>query len=197
MKITFLDRDGVINRYPGDKKWVTKVKDFHLLPGVLAALKKLTGHGFKIFVVSNQAGVSKGVYSQQKLDAITALMLKRVEKAGAKLSGVFYCLHRKEENCSCRKPATGLIEKAIGKRKIKASDCAYFIGDTITDMQTGKNAGLKTILVFSGKERKKNQSLWQVQPDFVAKDLLAATKIVLNENPSHIRHGRNRPQKVR
>jgi D-glycero-D-manno-heptose 1,7-bisphosphate phosphatase len=197
MKIIFLDRDGVINRYPGDKKYVTRIKDFHLLPGVLAALKKLTEQRFKISVISNQAGVSKGVYSRDKLDAITNVMLKKIEKAGAKLDGVFYCIHRKEENCACRKPGTGLIKKAMGGRKVKVSDSAYFIGDTIIDMQAGKRAGLKTILVFSGKEKQRNQSLWEVRPDFVAKDLLAATKIILNENPGHIRHCRKRPQKVR
>jgi len=192
MKIIFLDRDGVINRYPGDKNYVTRVKDFVFLPGVLPALKKLTENNFRIYVVSNQAGVSKGIYSRKKLDAITGLMLKKVSASGARISKVLYCIHRQEDKCLCRKPKTGMIKKAIKGLKIKSLAASYFIGDSIKDVLTGKNAGLKTILVLSGKEKKENKKHWKTQPDFVAKDLLAATKIVLNEDSSNLCLGRRR-----
>ena len=75
MKVVFLDRDGVINEFPGNGLYVTKVKDFHFIPGSMEALKVLTDAGYDIFVISNQAGVGKGVYSRRKLDLITARLL--------------------------------------------------------------------------------------------------------------------------
>ncbi|MDP3143187.1 MAG: HAD family hydrolase [Candidatus Omnitrophota bacterium] len=192
MKIIFLDRDGVINRYPGHKNYVTKIKDFSFIPGALKAIKNLSDNNFRIFVISNQAGVSKGIYSQKKLDAITDLMLQKVFASGAKIKGVFYCVHRPEDNCSCRKSKIGMIKKALVGLKLKSLASTYFIGDSILDVLTGKNAGMKTILVLSGKEKKKNQKLWQVKPDFVVRDLLAATKIVINEDPHSLCLGRRR-----
>jgi D-glycero-D-manno-heptose 1,7-bisphosphate phosphatase len=192
MKVIFLDRDGVINRYPGHRNYLTRLKDFAFVPGALAALKELTQAGFKIFVISNQAGVSKGIYSKEKLKAITALMLKRVSASGARIVRVFYCIHREEEGCPCRKPKIGLVRKALKGLRLDSRASTYFVGDSILDVQTGKNAGFKTILVLSGKENTGSRRLWQVKPDFVAKDLLAATKIVLDENSSHPRFGRSR-----
>lgn len=197
MKIIFLDRDGVINRYPGDKSYVTRVEEFSFLPGALSALKKLTQKGYRIFVISNQAGVSKKIYSQKNLNAITGLMLKKVSRFGGKIDGIFYCIHKKEDNCSCRKPKIGLIKKALKEIGLKSPASIYFIGDSILDVETGKNAGFKTILVLSGKEKKTNQNSWEMQPDFVAKDLLAATRIVLYEDSSKLCLSRSRPQKVR
>ena len=85
MKVIFLDRDGVINKYPGDKRYVTSLRGFKILKGSLAALKKLTEADYKIFVISNQAGVAKKLYSKKTLDQMTQYMLKEVEKAGGKI----------------------------------------------------------------------------------------------------------------
>jgi len=178
MKVIFLDRDGVINRYPGDADYVKSWNGFHFLPKVKPALKKLSANGFKIFIISNQAGVSKGMYSQEALDLITQNMLKQLCAYNINIAGVYYCTHRPEDNCSCRKPKTGLIEKAIAELKSEGLKIdlsnSYFIGDTIRDIETGKAAGLKTILVFSGKEKLKNRNNWQILPDFVARDLSTA-----------------------
>jgi D-glycero-D-manno-heptose 1,7-bisphosphate phosphatase len=114
LKAVFLDRDGVINEFPGNGLYVTRVKDFHFLPGVLDALRILTENGYHIFIVSNQAGVGKGVYTQKKLDLITAKMMKEIEKNGGKITKAFFCTHHPSEGCDCRKPATGSIEKGIG-----------------------------------------------------------------------------------
>lgn len=183
VKAIFLDRDGVINRYPGDADYVKSWSEFHFLPKVKSSLKKLIGHGFKIFVISNQAGVSKGIYSQESLDTITGNMLNELKESDIGIEGVYYCIHREEDNCSCRKPETGLPELAIEKLKRKGYDVlfsdSYFIGDTTRDIETGKKAGLKTILVFSGKEKPGNKSSWKVLPDFTAANLSEAVNIIL------------------
>ena len=183
MKVVFLDRDGVINRYPGDSDYVKSWSEFHFLPKVKPALKKLNEKGFKIFIISNQAGVSKGIYSKENLDLITKDMLKELKDRHIDIAGVYYCIHRTEDNCPCRKPKTGLIDMAISKlqdagEKIDYEE-SYFIGDTIRDVETGKAAGLKTILVFSGKEMPDNKNNWKTIPDFTAQDLSKAVEEVI------------------
>lgn len=186
VKAVFLDRDGVINEYPGDLKYVTRPEDFHLLDGVGAAIKKIADSGFEVFVISNQAGVSKGIYSKTDLDLITSHMLDELGKSGARINDVFYCMHTSEENCQCRKPKTGLVHMAVDEARIRGKiidiNQSYFVGDTIRDIETGKKAGLKTVLVFSGKEKPQNRDSWRLQPDFTARNLSeAANKIILKK----------------
>lgn len=185
MKVIFLDRDGVINEYPGDFSYITNWKEFKFLPGIKEALKKLNNAGYRIFIISNQAGVSKGIFTQNALDEITEHMLKEMKEAGVSISGVYYCMHREEDNCSCRKPKTGLIDIALKNLQIKRPTVTettnnFFIGDTMRDIQTGKTAGCKTILVFSGKEKPQNKDNWTFQPDFTATDLSEAVDLILN-----------------
>jgi len=138
--------------------------------------------GYKLFIVSNQAGVSKSLYSLKTLEEMNAAMLK---KLGDKVvfSGIYYCTHLKEADCPCRKPKTGLIERAFNNLKKQGLSVSlnktYFIGDSVVDVQTGKNAKLKTILVFSGREKPRNKKDWQVDPDYTAKNLFEAVDIVL------------------
>ncbi|MFZ2937279.1 MAG: HAD-IIIA family hydrolase [Candidatus Omnitrophota bacterium] len=182
-KAVFLDRDGVINKYPGDFQYVTSWDDFHFLPNIESALKRLQLAGFRIFIISNQAGVSKGVYSQDSLNLITQNMVEALKKHDIEISGIYYCLHREADACSCRKPKAGLVHKALAeaKEKDRAIDIkkSFFVGDTIRDIETGKAVGLKTILVFSGKEKLENKNNWLVNPDFTAADLSSAVDIIL------------------
>ncbi|MBU4346770.1 MAG: HAD family hydrolase [Candidatus Omnitrophica bacterium] len=185
MKVVFLDRDGVINEYPGDFEYVKSWAEFHFLPDIKPALKRLNDNGYKIFIISNQAGVSKGIYSQRDLDLITENMLKELGSSNIDIAGVYYCTHLPEDNCACRKPQTGLIEKAMEALKGQGLDIekpnSYFIGDSIRDIETGKNRGLKTILVFSGKENLENKDNWKVFPDFTAQGLSAAVDLILKD----------------
>ncbi|MFZ2603037.1 MAG: HAD-IIIA family hydrolase, partial [Candidatus Omnitrophota bacterium] len=148
-----------------------------------SALKRLQLSGFRIFIISNQAGVSKGVYSQDSLNLITQNMVEALKKHDIEISGIYYCLHREADACSCRKPKAGLVHKALAeaKEKDRAIDIkkSFFVGDTIRDIETGKAVGLKTILVFSGKEKLENKNNWLVNPDFTAADLSIAVDIIL------------------
>lgn len=178
MRTIFLDRDGVINKYPGDKLYVTSLRKFKFLPHAKKAIALLTKKGFKIFVASNQAGVGKGTYSRKTLDAITAKMLIDIQRAGGRIDKVYYCPHRKEADCLCRKPKPGLLKQAAGKFKFDLKN-TYFIGDTMRDIFTARAAGCKSILVLSGKAKPANQKNWEVKPDLVFKDLLAAAKFLI------------------
>jgi D-glycero-D-manno-heptose 1,7-bisphosphate phosphatase len=181
MKAIFLDRDGVINKYPGDKKYVTSWKKFKFLPRARLAIAKLHQHNFKLFVISNQAGVGKGIYSKKTLNAITKKMLIQIRKLGGNLDGIYYCTHRKEEDCSCRKPKTGLLNAIKEKYPLNFKN-AYFIGDTIPDINTARAVGCKSILVLCGKEKLKNRKNWEEQPDFIFNNLYEATNFILKEN---------------
>ena len=194
MKVVFLDRDGVINKFPGNGSYVTKVKDFHFIPGALEAIRFLTESQYKLFVISNQAGVGKGVYSLDKLKRIDARMIKIVEKSGGKIRKSFYCTHRSDAGCDCRKPGIGLLKKALKilNKTIVHAQKAFFVGDTEGDIKTGHNAGCKTIFVLSGHEDRRYMRKWTVKPDFIIKDLKAAVPIIQNENSDHTRNSRGR-----
>lgn len=185
MKAIFLDRDGVINKYPGDFKYVTCWEEFYFLPDIKPALKKLNDHGFTLFIISNQAGVSKGIYSKETLDLITKNMLKELSDNKIDIAGVYYCTHLPQDNCLCRKPNTGLVQKAIARLKAEGQNvdvsASYFIGDSVKDVETGKAAGLRTILIFSGREKPENKNNWQVLPDLTARDLSEAADLILKK----------------
>ncbi len=178
-KIIFLDRDGVINKDPRGK-YVTSIGEFEFISGTIEAICRLSAGGYKIFVISNQQGVGKGLYTQKTLDSITDWMLKKIKEKGGKIAGVYYCTHLEEENCPCRKPKIGLIKKAIGDSK-KDLRRTFFIGDTKRDIKTGQGAGCKTILLLSGRARNCDIENWQVRPDYIFKNLKKAVDFILTQ----------------
>lgn len=178
MNLVLLDRDGVINKDPAEKLYVTRWADFHFLPGAIPAIKKLNKAGFKIAVVSNQAGVSKGLFTKKDLNSLTKKMLSELKSRGAEIKKVYYCLHRDEDNCFCRKPKTGLLKKAFSHFKAIPRR-TFFIGDTIRDVEAGRKIGCKTILVLSGNTKIKEVKNWPVKPDYTAKNLKEAADLIL------------------
>ena len=178
MRFIFLDRDGVINKDPGgwtEYNYVTRWEDFHFLPDALEALKMLRDNKIKPILISNQAGVRKGYFSEKELDAVNSMMLKAIEDAGGSIEKTYYCIHRDEDNCSCRKPKSGLLEKAAERYGIDLKNI-YFIGDSKADVAAGKMIGCKTILVLSGKSSRAEIEDWGDKPDYIFKDLLGAVK---------------------
>jgi D-glycero-D-manno-heptose 1,7-bisphosphate phosphatase len=193
MKVVFLDRDGVINKFPGNGLYVTRVRDFHFIPRSLDALKRLTDSGYNIFVVSNQAGVGKGVYSGEKLNQITEHMLKHVAAKGARINEVLYCTCKSSDACNCRKPRIGNIIKALESidKTIDDARHAYFIGDTEGDIKAGKNAGCKTIFALSGREDRQYMKRWDVRPDYIVEDLYEAVDLIIQEDSDSARDRRS------
>ncbi len=197
MKVVFLDRDGVINEFPGNGKYVTKVKDFHFVPGALDGIRILTQEGYTIFIISNQAGVGKGVYTKAKLQHITRNMLRDIRKYGGKIKKAFYCLHRSDQGCKCRKPEIGSIKKGLElmNKSIRSAQKAFFVGDTESDIRAGHNAGCTTIFVLSGREDRRYMRKWEVKPDHIAQDLLDAVDIINHRNLIRSRLRRRRELK--
>ena len=180
-KIVFIDRDGVINKDPGgwtEHNYVTRWKDFHFISGSKEAISKLSAKRYDIIIISNQAGVSKGFYSNCRLDSITTRMLYEIRKAGGRIRKSYYCIHQDSDRCGCRKPKIGLVKRAEKEMDIKARG-SYFIGDDKVDIEAGKKARLVTILVLSGKTRLEDISKWRIKPNFIVKDLLEAVNLIL------------------
>ena len=178
MKLIFLDRDGVINEDPQKDLYVMKPEQLHFISGAIEAVKKLFDNGYNIHIISNQAGVSRGLFTAAALDKVTDSMVREIERAGGRLASVNYCPHKDEDGCDCRKPKTGLFRKAIGNKKIDFSK-AYFIGDGKVDIEAGKAIGCKTILVLSGKSSRADVAGWSAKPDFIKNGLTEAVDFVL------------------
>lgn len=179
-RVVFLDRDGVINRFPGKGVYVTKKKQFEFLPKSLEAIRVLSEAGFQIYVVSNQGCVSRKMITEKKLMSITESMLKAVEKAGGKINEVFYCVHQTSDACDCKKPKTTLFEKALAGKKINRS-FVYLVGDSEEDMRAGKNLGCRTVLVLSGRLTEGEALGLSAKPDVVKRDLWEAAHWIIQK----------------
>ena len=175
----FIDRDGVINHCP-DNRYITDWSEFRFLPGSVRALKQLKQAGKLILIISNQACVGRGLITHRKLQQITRNMLGAARAKGAKIDAVYYCIHRSEEGCSCRKPKPGMLHRA-GRRFPIDWDRSFFIGDHETDIQAGQAAGLQTILVLSGRQTHSGARRMPVKPDWIVDDLRAAAKKILSD----------------
>ncbi len=178
MSFIFLDRDGVINRFPGKGVYVTRLSNFVFLPGSKKAIQLLADAGHTLAVISNQGCVSRGTLTREGLKTITARMLAGIKKSGGKLRGVYYCMHQASDKCGCKKPKLGLIKKAV-KRRPGALINSIFIGDSREDMQAAKKAGCLSILVLSGRSKKKDIADFEFKPDEVKKNLLEAARWIL------------------
>jgi D-glycero-D-manno-heptose 1,7-bisphosphate phosphatase len=182
-KIVFIDRDGVINVDPiGD--YVKRWEDFRFIPGALDALKRFNSAGFNIVIVSNQAGVGDGVYSERDLNSITKNMVSELKKHGIEINGIYYCLHGKEAGCDCRKPKTGLFRQAARDVEFNPSE-TYFIGDKASDVEAGKNFGLRTLFVLTGHgDLDRSRLTKNNQPEKILPSLKEAADYILNSAPS-------------
>ena len=177
-----MDRDGVINR-PPIHRYITTWKEFRFIPGVLKALRTLASHGWTVVVVSNQSGVGRGHLKRSQLGRITRRMKQAVRQSGGKIQSVYYCIHRSEAGCACRKPKIGMLKKAAKKSSLDLTR-SFVIGDQETDILMGRSAGCQTILVLSGKHRRIDVKGWSVRPGRIAKDLGEATRWILDRNPA-------------
>jgi len=152
-KAVFLDRDGVINNDYGNY-YISDSKDFKLNPGVIELLAWLKQEGFLLIIISNQGGISKGLYSLDDVERIHLKMNKILMPHGLKFDEIYFCPHHPEnEKCICRKPDTLMFEKAVSRFAIDVKK-SFFIGDRETDVEAGNKAGLKTIKVEANQDMK-------------------------------------------
>jgi len=180
-KAVFLDRDGVINREVDNLR---SLKQLRLLPGAAEAIKKINKLGFLAIVITNQPVIARGWLTEKELNEIHAVLIRRLNKRGAKLDAIYYCPHHPNANlpkyrlrCQCRKPNMGLVRQAIKHFYINPKK-SFMVGDTIPDIVMGKRAKLKTILLKTAGF--KNHRGYKARPDFISKNLLSAVNVIKN-----------------
>ncbi len=147
----FLDRDGVINVRPvGD--YVRSCEAFIATEGLTEAMRLLAGLFSRIIVVTNQAGIGKGLMTETDLASIHNKMYKIISSEGGRIDGIYHCPHTKEANCGCRKPATGMAWLALKDFPDIDFENAWIAGDSVSDMQFGQSLGMRTVLIHGKKE---------------------------------------------
>ncbi|MCX6702328.1 MAG: HAD-IIIA family hydrolase [Candidatus Wolfebacteria bacterium] len=144
-KVVFLDRDGVINKKMPEGDYVKNWDEFQFLPGVFEGLKILKSTGYRIFIITNQRGIAKGVMKESGLLEIHDRMKKELEKQNIFIDGIYYCPHGKDGGCDCRKPKPGMFLKAAEGFGLDLSK-AIFVGDSESDKIAGKAANIRTII---------------------------------------------------
>ena len=148
MALLILDRDGVINE--DSDAYIRSLEEWIPIPGSIEAIAALSRAGFRIAIATNQSGLSRGYFTLDTLQEIHAKLYQLVEEKGGSIAGIFYCPHLPDEGCNCRKPATGLIE-AIEAELEESAVGAYFIGDSLKDLQAARSHGCRPVLVKTGK----------------------------------------------
>ncbi len=147
MRLVVLDRDGVINHE--SEAYIKSPDEWIPIPGSLEAIARLNQGGFNVVVATNQAGVGRGLFDLAALTEIHAKMTASLAKVGGHLDGIFFCPHRPEENCGCRKPAPGLFQQIAERFHISLSG-APVIGDSLRDIEAAETVGARPILVRTG-----------------------------------------------
>ena len=168
-KAIFLDRDGVINK---EVSYLSNPNDFEFIEGSIKALKILKQKGFLIIIITNQAGIARGFFTEETLEAIHSKMIRILKQNNIELDDIYYCPHHPEFTgpCDCRKPNTGMLLKAQLEYNIDLTN-SYIVGDTLNDIQTGKAARCKTVLVLTGYGKEEQKNIGTIIPDMIFKNL--------------------------
>ena len=179
----FLDRDGTMIR---EVDYLRSVEQLRLLPGVAGAIRRLNEAGFAVVVTTNQSGVARGLLTEGGLDRIHEQLRQRLARRGAHLDGLYYCPHhpkakvaRYRRSCGCRKPSPEMLQRAAAELDLDMKQ-SFAVGDSARDVEAGRRAGCRTVLVRTGYGKKTEANLGEAdRPDHIADDLASAVEWVL------------------
>jgi D-glycero-D-manno-heptose 1,7-bisphosphate phosphatase len=172
-RFVVLDRDGTMIEECGYLAWPDQVK---LIPGAAAALRKMTDMGLGLAVITNQSAVGRGLFGEDRLKEIHDRFFQMLAAEGVHLDGLYYCPHKPEDECWCRKPSMGLMQKAAEELGFDLRTC-FVIGDKMTDIEMGRQAGAVTFLVRTGygAQVALDQALFV---DYIVADLAEAAETI-------------------
>jgi D-glycero-D-manno-heptose 1,7-bisphosphate phosphatase len=179
-KIILIDRDGVINNKAPRGEYISRWEGFEWIKETREAMKHLAQEGFQFIVISNQAGVARGMVEYGELDRIHQNMKDELQKDGIEILDIYVCPHHWEEGCFCRKPNPGMLLQA-SKEHLFRLDKTLFIGDDPRDCQTAKKAGCDSI--FIGKEAELKNLTNEEQPIYSSTSMLDSIDIILKYFP--------------
>ena len=179
----FLDRDGTVNE---EVDFLTSPRDLHLIPRSADAIRRANELGLTVIIVSNQSGVARGLLTEAGLAEIHRALGVLLGERNARVDGIYYCPHHPTEgidgyrvDCDCRKPKTGMVERAVTEFGIDPAR-SWVIGDRTADAGMAKNAGTHAVLVLTGYGRAERELCERdgIPLDYVADDLWDAMEFV-------------------
>ena len=173
----FLDRDGTINE---DTGYIDAPERLFIIDGAASAIKRLNSKGFRVVVITNQSGVGRGYFTKEAADSVNKKLEEILKREGAHLDGIYYCPHHPDDNCECRKPRIGLLEKAKNDLAIDFKK-SYVIGDKVSDIEIAQGIGGKGILVLTGFGKDAKQKL-NHEPSYIATDLKDAVEWIIKDS---------------
>lgn len=171
MKAVFLDRDGTLIVDPPDLR-VDRISKIHLFPDVFKAMKRLGELDYAVFIVTNQAGIAEGRLSEADFERLNGIVLELLQPTGVKIRKTYVCPHGEDGKCECRKPKPKLLFDAAREFEIDLKQ-SWSIGNRESDIQAGKAAGTKNILVKTG-----NEPVTSKDADYTAADILEAVEYI-------------------
>lgn len=177
-RLILLDRDGVINADSPD--YIKDVDEWVPLPGALEAIAALKRKGLLVAVCTNQSGVGRGIIAPAALERIHRRLHARLAELGVRLDGLWYCAHRPEEGCPCRKPRPGMLLDAMQALGV-APDETLFVGDAVRDIEAARAAGCRSALVLTGRGRAAEAEARALGVDWVEEDLGAVARRLVGE----------------
>lgn len=179
IRTVFLDRDGVINQKLPEGEYVSSWERFILLAGVPQAIAALNRAGLRVLVVTNQRGVALGRYSAADVTEIHGRLQAVLAAHGAHVDAFYFCPHDKRQ-CGCRKPLTGMFEQARGEFPAITAETSIMIGDSLSDIEFGRGAGMRTVFIAGdAAHRKPGWEQAAALADCCADDLPAAAHLAL------------------
>lgn len=185
----FIDRDGTINV---EKNYLVRFQDWEWIPGAIDAIKRLNSLGSKVIVISNQAGVARGYYTESDVERLHDRVNAELKRLSARIDGYYYCPHHPDygsrKPCECRKPAPGMILRAARDLCVDLSQ-SYLIGDKESDIRAGFAAGVAPIMVATGYGKLERRLIPERVP--YESDVLAAVERI--EREARRAHARSRP----
>lgn len=179
-RAVFMDRDGTISEEVG---YVNHPSRYRVFPYAAEAVRRLNEAGWLAILVTNQAGVARGYFTEEMIASVHGVLTGELEKHGARLDAIYYCAHHPSVGhppyrfeCNCRKPLPGLITRAAADFEIDLTE-SWMVGDRYSDIELARNANVRAAFVLSGYGRGEweyQRTAWQHEPDLVAEDLLEA-----------------------
>jgi D-glycero-D-manno-heptose 1,7-bisphosphate phosphatase len=184
-RAVFIDRDGTISEEVG---YVNHPSRFRIFPYSGAAIKLLNDNDWLAILVTNQAGVARGYFSEEMIATIHDQLQRALNSEGAQLDAIYYCAHHPSVgeppyryDCDCRKPKPGLIHRAAEEFDVDLGK-SWMVGDRYNDIELARNAGVRSALVLSGYGRgewEHQRARWKYEPDLVSEHLFEATKKII------------------
>jgi D-glycero-D-manno-heptose 1,7-bisphosphate phosphatase len=176
----FLDRDGTISEEVG---YLNDASRFRMFPFAAHAIRKLNDAKLPVIVVTNQSGVGRGLFSESMVHTVHDVMTRQLTAEGAHLTAIYYCPHTTDDDCECRKPKPGLLERAAREHHVNLSQ-SFVVGDRYGDIALAHGTSSRGVLVRTGygeEDLRENSATWPRQPDFVADDLATAVDWILRQ----------------